>query len=318
MTTEPESNKAFLFHCAELKSTNAETIAKIFTEAVHKLWPNDTPSKMDQVFLFLTDAAPYMVKAAKNLKVLYSRMTHVTCAAHGIHRVCETIRAQFPLTNTIISTGKKVFLKAPYRVQLFKSMYPEIPLPPEPITTRWGTWIKAAEYYSDYLFELVEVFRALDDDSEAIKTAKETIEKPELVTELTTIKSNYVCLADIITKLESSTLTLFESLALVNEAETKLATTPNEKIKKKFADVLKKNTGLHALSAISRGDTAARSKFDYLSKMSPTDLSCFKYARIVSCDVERSFSIFKTILTDRRRSFNVGVLFMHLIISCYT
>ncbi|KRX29906.1 hypothetical protein T06_13412 [Trichinella sp. T6] len=31
---------------------------------------------------------------------------------------------------------KKVFLKAPSRVQLFKEMAPEIPLPPQPVLTR--------------------------------------------------------------------------------------------------------------------------------------------------------------------------------------
>lgn len=318
MTTEPELNKAFLFHCGELTATNAETIAKLFNEAVYKLWPDNTPSKMDNVFLFLTDAAPYMVKAARNLKILYTRMTHVTCAAHALHRVCETIRAQFPLTNTIIGTVKKIFLKAPHRVQLFKTMYPDIPLPPEPIITRWGTWLKAAEYYSDHVFELAEIINALDDDSEAIKTAQANIGKPELITELTTIRMHYAFLAGIITKLESSKLTLAESLALVNEAETTLATTPNQIIKKKFADVIKKNTGLHALSAIASLDTEKRLQFDYLTKMTPTDLSYFKYARIVSCDVERSFSIFKTVLTDRRRSFLIQVLFMHLIIACYS
>lgn len=51
--------------------------------------------------------------------------------------------------------------------------------------------------------------------------------------------------------------------------------------------------------------------------ISPIDLTCLKYFRIVSCDVESSFSTLKTLLTDRKKSFIVDGLFMQLIIGCY-
>ena len=38
-------------------------------------------------------------------------------------------------------------------------------------------------------------------------------------------------------------------------------------------------------------------------EFSPTDIEFFKYAPITSVDVERSFSIFKNLLADNRRSF---------------
>lgn len=105
----------------------------------------------------MTDAAPYMMKAARALKVFYPKMTHVTCIVHGLHRVAEEIRAQFPHINHVISSVKKVFVKAPSRVRVFKEMLPETPLPPEPILTRWGTWIEAAMYYSRHLHDVREV-----------------------------------------------------------------------------------------------------------------------------------------------------------------
>jgi len=37
----------------------------------------------------LSDAAPYMTKAAQNLKPFYSNLVHVTCVPHGIHRIAE-------------------------------------------------------------------------------------------------------------------------------------------------------------------------------------------------------------------------------------
>ena len=41
--------------------------------------------------------------------------------------------------------GKKVFEKAPYRRKLLFDN--ELALTPEPIVTRWGTWLSAFEYY---------------------------------------------------------------------------------------------------------------------------------------------------------------------------
>jgi len=36
-----------------------------------------------------------MVKAGKTIGALYSKMVHVTCLAHGVHRVAEEIKGQF-------------------------------------------------------------------------------------------------------------------------------------------------------------------------------------------------------------------------------
>jgi hypothetical protein len=41
--------------------------------------------------LFVIDAAPYILKAAKGLKMLYPRMVHLICLASGLHRVEEEI-----------------------------------------------------------------------------------------------------------------------------------------------------------------------------------------------------------------------------------
>lgn len=64
-----------------------------------------------------------------------------------MHRICEVIRKNFPKIDSLISNGKKIFLKAPSRVLIFKNNAPGIPLPPQPTITRWGTWLEAAIYY---------------------------------------------------------------------------------------------------------------------------------------------------------------------------
>jgi hypothetical protein len=71
------------------------------------------------------------------LKFFYEKLIHCTCLAHGINRIAETIRLQFPLVNELVKSGKKIFVKAPLRVQHFKTALPNVSLPPEPVLTRW-------------------------------------------------------------------------------------------------------------------------------------------------------------------------------------
>lgn len=63
------------------------------------------------VLLSVTDAAPYMVSAMNSLKVLYPNMIHLTCLAHGLHRIAEFIRENFNNVNILISNMKKIFSK---------------------------------------------------------------------------------------------------------------------------------------------------------------------------------------------------------------
>ena len=87
------------------------------------------------MLLFLTDAAPYMVKAAKGLQVLYPKMIHTTCLAHALHRVAEDVRESYSDVDKFIANGKKIFVKAPLRLQKFKEEAPSLPLPPKPLLT---------------------------------------------------------------------------------------------------------------------------------------------------------------------------------------
>lgn len=129
-----ESSEPILLTCENLEKCNHKTIAKLFNDSMSLLWPNNV--QHEQVLLFVTDAAPYMIKAANALQVLYPKMIHLACLAHALHRVAETVRCEYLDVDLLISTIKRIFLKAPSRVEIFKNNYPNIPLPPEPIITR--------------------------------------------------------------------------------------------------------------------------------------------------------------------------------------
>jgi hypothetical protein len=90
----------------QLNKTNAVTISQFITEELAKFYlPNVVPK--NKILLMLSDAAPYMVKAASNIKFFYEKLIHCTCLAHGINRIAETIRLQFLLVNELVKSGKK-------------------------------------------------------------------------------------------------------------------------------------------------------------------------------------------------------------------
>ncbi|KAF0753067.1 CGG triplet repeat-binding protein 1, partial [Aphis craccivora] len=101
----------FLLNVEQLEKANHSTICTLFEDSLCLLWPGGI--HRNDVLLFLSDAAPYMVKAGDTLKVLYTKMVHVTCTAHGLNRVAEYIRIQYPKVDKLVANVKKVFKKAP-------------------------------------------------------------------------------------------------------------------------------------------------------------------------------------------------------------
>ncbi|KAL4084079.1 hypothetical protein QTP88_029395 [Uroleucon formosanum] len=197
-----ECTKPIVLTVEQLQKANFQTISQLFNDSMSILWPEKIFH--EKVLLYVTDAAPYMVKSGEALKVFYPKLIHVTCMAHGLHRVAEAIREKYQNVDRLISNSKKIFLKAPSRVNTFKDMYPNLSLPPQPILTRWGTWLEAAIYYGKYFNE---------------------------------------CLIDTITKLEKSNITLRNSVLLIENIKIKFEEGgPGiDFARSKFTNVLSKN-----------------------------------------------------------------------------
>lgn len=96
------------------------------------------------MILFVSDEMPYIIKAGKVIQKLYSNVIHVTCLAHGLNRVAGQITDQYKNVDQLVSNGIKSFLKAPSRILTLKPVEPDIPLSPQPILTKWSTWVDAA------------------------------------------------------------------------------------------------------------------------------------------------------------------------------
>lgn len=205
-----------------------------------------------------------------------------------------------------------------------KEKLPNIPLPPEPIVTRWGTWLEAAGFYAEYYDQFCQVINELDEDAAiSIAKVKELISKNSLKNELLFIKNHFLKLATYITKLEERNLELTQSIALVRKCQTELSEVPSvevlgsvgKKVYEKFNYVLQKNSGFDVLSSVC--DTLNGANTDLITitsgRLNSDAIAALKNAPITSCDVERSFSDYKYILDDRRQSFSTDNIEKYLV-----
>jgi hypothetical protein len=261
-----------------------------------------------------------MKSTAKGLKVLFPKMTHLTCLAHGMHRVAEAVRASYPDVDKLISNIKKVFIKAPKRVEIFREKAPDLNLPPAPIITRWGTWIDAASYYAHNFETIKKVIDSLDPEDPSIQISQSVLSQTNIKQQLAYISTNFKCLSEGINELEKSDLKLVDSIKIVENIISQIKTSKGsiaEIVKKKLDYVLGNNSGYKTLSNIAkvlREDNASISVLDV--NLTVKEVMNLEFSPITSCDVERTFSRYKNLLSDRRRSYTFDNLKMTFVTLC--
>ena len=315
----PENaSRSFLLTCENLSETNSTTISQLFIRAMTLLWRGECYH--DRVLLFVSDAAPYMKKVYKTLSGIFPKLYHVTCLAHGIHRIAEEVRGVFDDVDALISNVKKIFVKSPTRVVSFRNAF-NIPLPPAPILTRWGTWIEAALYYEEHLTDVRNfVCNSLDpDEAKCIRVAQWILRKRTLESDLRLIRIAFLTLPQVITSLESYGMPLVEAIGIVEKFEGEIRALRNARlgpVKTRAVKVFENNIGFQELKHIShmlQGDIRAE---ESLGNRSVNDIMMLKFAPIVSTDVERSFSRYKAFLRDNRRGFEFENLSKYVVVLC--
>jgi hypothetical protein len=200
-------------------------------------------------------------------------------------------------------------------------MYPNLTLPPEPIITRWGTWLSAVLYYSNNFEKIKNVVLNLDSDAAiAIKKTIELMECKNLQNNLAFISANFGFLVDTISKLETSKMALTESLEIVDNAIKQLERVPGEigvLTNSKLQNILGKNPGFNAVMSIRDILLNKTPKNNLEIEYNPKELTCMKYAPITSVDVERSFSRYKAMLRSNRRHFKFENFKLYVVSNCF-
>ena len=139
--------------------------------------------------LLLSDAAKHMIKAADTLKIMYPRLLHVTCIAHLLHNCAEHIRAHFKAAENLISSIKATTIKNKDRRALFTGA--GLSAPPQPVLTRWATWLEASFYYPENFQIIKQIVDNFEEGGKLVERAKEAIAEPAVFIELSQIYGNY-------------------------------------------------------------------------------------------------------------------------------
>lgn len=312
-----EPSPSYLVACKELEKTNHSTIARFVNEGIQKIFPESSAD--ERVYVLLSDAAPYMIKAAKALQVFYPNLIHVTCFAHGVHRLAEEVRSSFGNVNQLISSTKKVFLKAPARIKAYKEKLPNVPLPPEPVVTRWGTWIEAAIFYNEHFNAIKGVIDDFNSaEALAVCQCKEAFDDASIKKNLALISTHFAYIPANIKTLETQGLPLNESIQIMKKIRRMNSSLPASfpsKLKEKFENILSNNPGFEPLCKIDSFINGAGEMLP--STVSPNIAPKFKFCPVTSVDVERSFSAYKNLLSDRRHNLSTEHLEQYLVVHIF-
>ena len=235
-----------------------------------------------KVLLLISDAAKYMIKAGKNLNLFYTRMTHITCISHLFHNAAIKIKEAFPKVDKIVATVKAATVKNKTRKGLFRSA--GLQLPPQPVLTRWASWLNAAMYYAKNLNQVRNIFEQMDDGGVLVNRAKKALNCPIVEEHLFDITTNYC------------------SISRITEEETGINLTV-EKSKELISNLDFGNDPCNLISYIKE-----RIKKNGISKLydcSDTTIEPFVYAKLYHCQstsisVERCFSILNKLLAKDR------------------
>ena len=132
------------------------------------------------------------------------------------------------------------------------------------------------------------------------------------------IKSNFRKLPATITKLETTGLPLVQSLAIVEDLQMSLQSSCGGvavAAKEKLENVLNSNPDFGKLKSI-RSIFLGENIKDFDFNLTLSQITSLKFAPVTSCDVERSFSAFKNVLTDKRTSLSEENLERLVVVYC--
>ena len=151
-----------------------------------------------------TDAARYMTAAENVFKELYPQLFQVTCVSHLFHNCAEKIRAHYFNVDNLITRIKAALIKNKERINRFR----EIGIPPDPVVTRWVSWLKAAIYYADNLPEVRNIVNSFTGNGLLISKAKEALLDSNLMNNLLKLKRDYECLIKLVQASENTGYTI--------------------------------------------------------------------------------------------------------------
>ena len=277
--------KTLLFNCETLsQSVNSNIVTREIDDAVYSL-----SVARKNFCLLLTDGARYMTTAGVLLKKLYPRLFQVTCMAYLLHNCAMKVRANYPAVDELVARVKAVTVKNRSRRVFFIS----IGQSPQPVVTRWGSWLTAAFYYSRNLPEVRKILKGFHDGGVVVRRAQEAVKAPNLDTQLVEIEEQYIVLVETIQKIQDSRCTIREAYQKMTSLDFGVdGCQIGRYIQKRMS-----RNDINCIVKMGRGD------------ISPHLYSLLSNSQATSASVERSFSILRKFLARDRNLKDFPFLF---------
>ena len=197
-----------------------------------------------------------------------------------MHNCAMRVRGSYPVVDNLIACVKAATVKNKTRLALFEA----IGKPPQPIITRWASWLRAAFYYADYLSAVRDIVYGFEGSGVLVERAKESVRPEGLSRDLMKIKLEYNALASLVSKMEEKKYT-------IKEAHT---------------DIISLNFGDDSCNIADYIDRRLK-KNDLLDiilmnrpEISPAVYGLLQACQPTSASVERSFSMLNKLLAKDR------------------
>ena len=282
-------------------STDNIKIQEVVKNASKILWPGECD--FHKLELIISDQAAYMIKAIEELKkksISFPNIKHISCLCHAIHLVAGKIQNENSNLNKFMMNIKTFLLKSPKRRMDFKTRT-GLTLPPVPVKTRWGTWLKTAEFYVKN-YDVVKNFvlqYVPDSESQAFDILHHIVlNQDEIVQQQLLDIRKFFPIPPAITALETRNLTMNEQLSILEGVKTLIQ--GHKSLEFKLTESLRKNPDLISFTSSEK-----------LSEKIERE-----YCPLVSVDVERSFSKYKHLLSPKRLSLSTENIKNLMLIQC--
>ena len=186
-----------MYDCQSLKcASNCSITAQAVDDAVRNLGINSKSlfCQLLSVLPVTVYAVEYRIAAGITLKSLYSKLSHMTCVAHLLHNCAMKIKSHLEDVDNLIAKVKAVTIKNKTRLAKFSA----ICYLPQPVPTRWGSWLNAVLYYAKKLPEVKAVVESFVGNGILVTQAKVSLQKCGLAGQLFKINDQYECLVMLV------------------------------------------------------------------------------------------------------------------------